>query len=94
MNKTELIKHIVEKARVTEYQAEVAFKAFEEAIVQTLANNGKVELKGFGVFSMKQRAKRQGRNPKTGEPITIAAKKVPVFKASKTLKDRIFYVNY
>lgn len=94
MNKTELIKHIAEQAGLTQKQATSALQAFETAIIETLANGETVELKGFGTFSVKQRAERTGRNPKTGEPITIGAKKAPVFKASKTLKDRIFFVNY
>lgn len=94
MNKTEMIKHIAENAGLTQKQATSALQAFETAIIETLANGETVELKGFGTFSVKQRAERTGRNPKTGEPITISAKTVPVFKASKTLKDNIFYFNY
>lgn len=66
MNKTEMIKHIAEQAGLTQKQATSALQAFETAIIDELANDGEVTLIGFGTFSVKQRAERQGRNPKTG----------------------------
>lgn len=89
MNKTEMIKHIAEQAGLTQKQATSALQAFETAIISTLANHDTVELKGFGTFSLKQRAERQGRNPQTGETITIPAQNVPHFKAGKAFKDAV-----
>lgn len=89
MNKTELIKHIAETAGLSQKQATSALQAFENAIYSTLGKGEKVELKGFGTFSLKERAERTGRNPQTGEIITIPAQNVPHFKASKSMKDVI-----
>ena len=61
----------------------------ETGVIDTLANGGQVTLTGFGVFSVKDRAARTGRNPKTGEEIQIAASKVPTFKAGKGLKEAV-----
>lgn len=89
MNKTELIKHIAETAGLSQKQATSALQAVETAIIDSLANGNTVELKGFGTFSLKERAERQGRNPKTGETITIPAQKTPHFKAGKAFKDAV-----
>ena len=89
MNKSELIARIAEQAGINKTQATAALQAVETGVVDTLANGGKVELKGFGTFSVKERAERTGRNPQTGEPIQIAASKVPSFKAGKALKDAV-----
>lgn len=89
MNKNELIKHIAETAGLTQKQATSALQAVETAIIDSLANGNTVELKGFGTFSVKERAERQGRNPKTGETITIPAQKTPHFKAGKAFKDAV-----
>lgn len=89
MNKTEMIKHIAENAGLTQKQATSALQAFETAIIDSLSNGETVELKGFGTFSVKQRAERTGRNPKTGEPITVSAQKTPHFKAGKPFKDAV-----
>ncbi|OTG87678.1 DNA-binding protein HU [Acinetobacter sp. ANC 4558] len=89
MNKSELIKHIATTAGLTQVQATASLQALETAVIDTLANGGAVELKGFGTFKATDRAERQGRNPKTGEAITIAASKNPTFKASKAFKDAL-----
>lgn len=89
MNKNELIKHIAETAGLSQKQATSALQAVETAIIDSLANGNTVELKGFGTFSVKERAERQGRNPKTGETITIPAQKTPHFKAGKAFKDAV-----
>ncbi|OTG68287.1 DNA-binding protein HU [Acinetobacter sp. ANC 4470] len=89
MNKTELIQHISTEAGLNKTQATAALQAFETAVVSTLVNGETLELKGFGTFKITDRAERQGRNPKTGEALTIAASKTPVFKAGKTLKDAV-----
>ena len=89
MNKSELIARIAEQAGINKTQATAAMQAVETGVIDTLANGGKVELKGFGTFSVKERAERTGRNPQTGEPIQIAASKTPTFKAGKAFKDAV-----
>ena len=89
MNKSELIARITEQAGINKTQATAALQAVETGVIDTLANGGKVELKGFGTFSVKERAERTGRNPQTGEPIQIAASKTPTFKAGKAFKDAV-----
>ena len=87
MNKTELIPAMSENANMTKVDAEKALKAFIDTVTEELKNGGKVQLVGFGTFEVAERAERQGRNPKTGEVITIPASKSPKFKAGKALKD-------
>ena len=89
MNKSELIEHIAQTAGISKTQATAALQAVETGVIDTLATGGTVELKGFGAFSVKDRASRPGRNPKTGEVITIPATKVPTFKAGKALKEAV-----
>ena len=87
MNKTELISAMSENANMTKVDAEKALKAFIDTVTEELKNGGKVQLVGFGTFEVTERAERQGRNPKTGEAITIPASKSPKFKAGKARKD-------
>ena len=87
MNRTELISAMSEKSELTKVDTEKALKAFIDTVTEELKNNGKVQLVGFGTFEVTERAERQGRNPKTGEAITIPASKSPKFKAGKALKD-------
>ena len=87
MNKTELISAMSENANMTKVDAEKALKAFIDTVTEELKNGGKVQLVGFGTFEVTERAERNGRNPKTGEAITIPASKSPKFKAGKALKD-------
>ena len=87
MNKVELVAAIAEKRELTKVDTEKALKAFIDTVTEELKNGGKVQLVGFGTFEVAERAERQGRNPKTGETITIPASKSPKFKAGKALKD-------
>ena len=87
MNKVELVAAIAEKSELTKVDAEKALKAFIDTVTEELKNGGKVQLVGFGTFEVAERAERQGRNPKTGETITIPASKSPKFKAGRSLKD-------
>ena len=87
MNKVELVAAIAEKSELTKVDAEKALKAFIDTVTDELKNGGKVQLVGFGTFEVTERAERNGRNPKTGEAITIHASKSPKFKAGKALKD-------
>ena len=87
MNRTELISAMSENANMTKVDTEKALKAFIDTVTEELKNGGKVQLVGFGTFEVTERAERNGRNPKTGEAITIPASKSPKFKAGKALKD-------
>ena len=89
MNKTDLIDAIAAKAGLSKKDSEAALKATIESISEALANDEKVVLVGFGTFSTKERAAREGRNPSTGATIKIAASKTPAFKAGKELKDKV-----
>ncbi|MGR5308089.1 HU family DNA-binding protein [Vibrio mediterranei] len=87
MNKTQLIDVISEKADLNKKQAQGALEAITQGIEQALSQGEEVALIGFGTFKVTERAARTGRNPKTGEPIQIAASKSPAFKAGKALKE-------
>ena len=89
MNKTELIAAVAEKAEISKKDAEKAVMAFTDAVAEELAKGGKVQLVGFGNFEVSERPAREGRNPRTGETMTIAASKTPKFKPGKALKDEI-----
>ena len=89
MNKTELIAVVAEKAELSKKDAEKAIKAFTDAVSEELVKGGKIQLLGFGTFEVAERAAREGRNPKTGETMPIAASKAPKFKAGKALKDMV-----
>ena len=89
MNKTELIAAVAEKAEISKKDAEKAVKAITDAVAEELAKGGKVQLVGFGNFEVSERPAREGRNPRTGETMTIAASKTPKFKPGKALKDEI-----
>lgn len=89
MNKTELIAAVAEKADISKKDAEKAVKAFTDAVAEELVKGGKIQLVGFGTFEVSERAAREGRNPKSGEVMTIAASKTPKFKAGKALKDMV-----
>ena len=89
MNKTESIAAVAEKAEISKKDAEKAVKAFTDAVAEELAKGGKVQLVGFGNFEVSERPAREGRNPRTGETMTIAASKTPKFKPGKALKDEI-----
>lgn len=89
MNKTELITKMAEKSELTKKDAEAALKAFIETVEETLMNGDKVQLVGFGTFETRERAAREGRNPRTKEVINIPASTVPVFKAGASFKEKI-----
>ena len=89
MNKTDLINAVAANAKLSKKDAEAAVNATLAAIANALKDGDKVQLLGFGTFEVKAVAEREGRNPKTGETITIAASKKPVFSASKVLKDEV-----
>ncbi len=89
MTKKELSTAIAEKTGLTKKDAEAALSAALETITEELAKGNSVQLTGFGTFSAKERAARQGKNPATGAQITIPASVTPGFKAGKCLKDAV-----
>ena len=89
MNKTELIAAIAEKAELSKKDAEAALNDFTDVVGEALKNGDKIQLVGFGTFEVSERSARTGRNPQTGETITIEASRSPKFKAGKSLKDLI-----
>ena len=89
MNKTELVAAIAQETQLSKKDAEAAVKAFIDVVAGELKKGEKAQLVGFGTFEVSERAAREGRNPQTGETMTIAASKAPKFKAGKALKDMI-----
>lgn len=89
MNKSELISAVADAAELSKADAGKAIDALVEVITTALKKDDKVSLVGFGTFEARKRAARQGRNPKTGETLKIAASKNPSFKAGKALKDAV-----
>lgn len=89
MNKAELVAKIADEAGITKTQANDALNAFTTTVQKTLKKGDKVTLVGFGTFSVTKRAARTGRNPRTGAPLKIKAKKVAKFKPGKELSDKI-----
>lgn len=89
MNKAELITAVAEKTGLSKKDCEKAVNATFETITTNLEDGEKVQLVGFGVFDVKERGVRIGRNPKTKEEIEIPATRVPMFKAGKALKDAV-----
>ncbi|WP_323843939.1 HU family DNA-binding protein [Microbulbifer magnicolonia] len=89
MNKSELIEAIAASADIPKAAAGRALDAMVESITNALKQGDQVALVGFGTFAVKERAARTGRNPRTGDPIEIAAAKIPNFKAGKALKDAV-----
>ena len=89
MNKTELVVAVAEQAGLSKKDAEAAVKAFTDVVAEALKAGDKIQLVGFGTFEVSERAAREGRNPRTGETMTIKASKTPKFKAGKALKDLV-----
>ena len=89
MTKSELSTQVAAQASLTKASADAAVSAVFSAITDALANGETVTLTGFGTFSVRSREARQGRNPRTGESITIAASSIPAFKAGKALRDAV-----
>jgi DNA-binding protein HU-beta len=89
MNKSELVQKVAETADIQKTVAAKAVDAIIESIKDSLKEGDTVTLIGFGTFTVRERAARTGRNPRTGDPIDIKAAKVPVFKPGKALKDAV-----
>jgi integration host factor subunit beta len=92
MTKSELINRLAERnPHLVAADAELAVKTILDAMMQSLIEGKRIEIRGFGSFSLNYRPPRVGRNPKTGEMVTVAGKHVPHFKAGKELRDRVDY---
>ncbi len=89
MNKTDLISEVADRTGMTKNDVEKVVNAFFSTIENTLKSGDKVQLIGFGTFEVRDRQARKGRNPQTGEEISIPAARVPAFKAGKALKDAV-----
>mgnify|MGYP001306844947 CR=1 FL=1 len=89
MNKSDFIAKLADTANISKTEAERALDAVVDVVKDALKAGDSVNLVGFGSFVVRTRAARTGRNPRTGENITIAASKVPAFKPGKALKDAI-----
>jgi DNA-binding protein HU-beta len=89
MNKTGIIDAVHQVLGTTKVQAEQAVEAVMGSIINTLKKGEEVSIAGLGIFSVKERAAREARNPRTGESISVPAMKVPKFRAAKALKDAV-----
>ena len=94
MNKGELVNAVADKAKldldtITKKEVDVVLTAVVDCIMESVAEGEKVTLVGFGSFEARDRKEREGRNPKTGEKMTIPATKVPAFSAGKMFKDKV-----
>jgi len=89
MTKAELVEDVARAAELTKKDAERLVEIVFESIIETLNQGQKIELRGFGSFRVRERGARRGRNPKTGDPVSIPAKRVPYFKPGKELKELI-----
>ncbi|NMB45521.1 MAG: HU family DNA-binding protein [Firmicutes bacterium] len=89
MTKVELVSKVAENANMTKKDVATCVDAILSAIQETLSSGEKVQLTGFGTFEVRERAARKGRNPQTGKEIEIAARRIPVFRAGKLLKDSV-----
>ena len=89
MNKADIANAVHEKLGGTKVQAEQVVDTVIESIVSTLSKGSEVSIAGLGIFSTKTRAARQARNPRTGEPISVPAMRVPKFRPAKALKDAV-----
>ena len=89
MNKSELIERLAEKSGITVQQAEEVVNLIIDRMRDTMAQGVRIEIRGFGSFVVKEYKAYQGRNPKTGEAISVPPKKLPFFKVGKELKERV-----
>lgn len=89
MNKSDLIAAVAAKTGDTKKNAEASINALIDVIAESLKDGEKIQVVGFGSFEVRERAERKGRNPQTGKEMKIVAKKAPVFKAGKALKDAV-----
>ena len=89
MNKAELVAAMAEKTELSKKDAEKALKAFTDVVAEELKKGEKIQLVGFGTFAVSKRSAREGRNPRTGETVKIAARNAVTFKAGSKLKEAV-----
>lgn len=89
MTKADLIEEVARVVEFTRKESEVIVESIFDAVVKSLKENDKIEIRGFGSFRTRQRQARIGRNPKTGSRVEVPAKRIPYFKPSKELKDLV-----
>jgi nucleoid DNA-binding protein len=89
MTKKDMTKTIAEEAGITQSQARQIVQRVFDGITETLAQEGRIELRNFGVFEVKQRKPRKARNPRTGEKVSVPAKLVVRFKPGREMEDRV-----
>lgn len=87
MNKSELIKSLAEQADISLDEATTVVNTFVDSVKETLLEGGRVEIRGFGSFKVKEYGGYAGRNPRTGEKVTVQPKRLPFFRAGKELKE-------
>ncbi len=91
MNKLDLIATLKNEAGITKYEADEIVNLFFNEVSNALSNNDRVEIRGFCSFYIKKYKSYTGRNPKSGEKVTVSPKRLPFFKCGKELKDRVDY---
>lgn len=89
MTKKDIVKTIAEQLDLPEFRTRVLVQRTFDAIIEAIVENGRVELRNFGVFQVKLRESRTGRNPRTGERVTVEAKSVVTFKPGKEMEERV-----
>ena len=89
MKKADLVDVVAQQKNLPRQQVEITIDALIEAVAEGLAKGERIDLRGFGAFAIRESAARKGRNPQTGAEIQIEARRVPIFKAGKELKDRV-----
>lgn len=89
MNKSQMIKVVAEKSELSQKQVAETWSLIEAAIIESLKAGEKVQLSGFGTFEVRERAERKGRNPKTGEVVTVPACKYLAFVSAKAVKETL-----
>jgi integration host factor subunit beta len=94
MNKSELVERLAERAKITKKRAEQVVNLVFDQMSQALKRGERIEIRGFGSFTSKSYDAYTGRNPRTGETIHVPAKRLPVFKVGKELKERVDYPNH
>jgi integration host factor subunit beta len=91
MNKSELVEKLAERAKITKKRAEQVVNLVFDQMTEALKRGDRIEIRGFGSFTSKSYDAYTGRNPKTGDPIHVPAKRLPFFKVGKELKERVDY---
>ncbi len=89
MTKSEMAEKLAEKIDIKKQQAEQIINIFTGSIISALAKGDKVEIRGFGSFKVRERAAKEGRNPKTGDKVFVPSKKVPFFKTGKDFREAV-----